>query len=593
MADVQAVESNHLPRETKEFPRLEEVKQLVSCLNCHKDPHTKLLNCYHSLCNTCLLHFQQNSCIQCPVCLDTTPVPEKGVSMLADNSLGEDLYQITRCEIDFQKNKVVCTTCVTTPSNAAEYFCQHCKKYYCQVDFQTHQVQFPSEDKQHKIIMRGDSLSVSYCETTLDTLREGIGDMQSRANDMNQFIQEVEFHKSNVEREEQGLQCEIRDKYQELREMINNREKYLLDILNSHYDQIRKDLAKASEDVEMKLLKLYHNINFVTKTVDLSSTDILARISSKLKDQIKLTLDSISFDTEEMAMPEYEPLVFKVDNDVMNELVNFGTVGINRNYFTIDKPTMLFAKKGKHVTGGLAIDEENSVFVVDQENKRVDVFSTEGGYIRSFGQAGKKDGEFQKPYAICCRSNRILVTDLVKCNVQVFSLSGKFLSKFGSKDTLKCPIGLDMWKDGYVFVVDQTKCWVVAHTPEFNFGWLLGEGKMSRPVDLKVAQWAEIFFVLDAGAKSVVVFNRDGEVIRKFETETIQLKDPFCLALDSIGHVLVSDLQESELRVFNWAGRRCEAVCPSFGIPKGIAVDRKGRVVMAEDHEDKLQVLIF
>ena len=570
---------------------LEEIKQLVCCLNCHKDPSTKLLACYHALCNTCIKLFHQKNAVQCPVCLNTTPVPEEGLSMLEQNSLGEDLYQITKCEADFNVNKVLCTTCIATPGDLAEHFCYQCKKYFCSADFQTHQLQLQTDDSQHRVLSKGDLLSFSNHEDKQETMKQSIGEMQSRADTISQLMQEIEFQKRNVETEEQKLKCEIRDKYQELREKINQREKYLLEILNNHYDLRRKELEKASENVAQILLKLYHNINFASKTVEISTGDILARINGKLKDQIRCTLDSVSSD--EVIIPEAEPLVFKVDDDVMNELINFGSIGISRNYFSIDQPTMLFAKQGKHVAAGLAVDDENGMLVVNQENKSIDVFSTEGGYVKSWGKEGKSDGDFQKPHAICCRSNRVLVTDLVKCNVQVFSLSGRYISKFGSKETLKCPIGIDMWKDGYVFVVDQVKRWVVVYTPEFNFGWLLGENKITKPVDLKVAQWADVFFVLDDGIKGVLAFNRDGEVIRKFGTETILLKEPFCLALDSIGHVLVSDLQEKELRVFNWAGRRSEGICPSFGTTKGIAVDRKGRVVMAEDHEDKLQLLIF
>ena len=575
--------------ENGEELHLEEIKQLVFCINCHDEPNTKLLACYHALCGKCISIFQQKNSINCPVCLKATPVPEKGVSMLDHNSLGEDLYQITKCEADFKLNTVACTNCIMTPANIAEHFCQQCKKYFCQADFQTHQLQ--SDESEHCIISRGDMLSISYCEDRHGAIKQSIQEMQSRAKVLSQLMQEFEFQKRNVEREEQKLKSEIRDRFQELREKINRREKYLSEILNNHYDLRRKELEKSSEEVAAILLKLYHNINFASKTVEMSPGDILARINGKLLTHIRSTLDSVS--TEDILVPEAEPLVFKVDSDVMDELVNFGSIGINRNYFTIDQPTMLFAKQGKQKAAGLAVDDENSILVVNQESKCIDVFSTEGGYIKSWGNEGKADGNFQNPHAICCKSNRVLVTDLVKCNVQVFSLSGKFISKFGSKDALKCPIGLDMWKDGYVFVVDQIKRWVVVYTPEFQFGWLLGEGKLYKPVDLKVAQWAEVFFVLDAGFNGVLAFNRDGEVIRKFENDNFKVKEPYSLALDTIGHILVSDLQEKELRVFNWAGRSSEGVCPSFGTPKGIAVDRKGRVVMAEDHDDKLQILVF
>ncbi|KAI6651687.1 Tripartite motif-containing protein 2-like [Oopsacas minuta] len=568
---------------------LEEVKQLVCCLNCHSDPNTKLLACYHALCDKCINLFLQKNSIHCPVCFNATPIPNTGISKLFNNSLGEDLYQITKCEMDFS-NDIICTNCIVTPPNSAGHFCQQCKKYFCNADIQTHQLL--SDQSEHNIISRGDTLSISYCEDQHDGMKQSIGEMQSRASALSNLMQEFEFQIENVDSEEQKLKSEIREKYQELREKINLREKYLSEILSNHYDIRRKEIEKASENVAAILLKLYHNINFASKAVEISPRDILARINEKLNEQIRCTLES-SVTADDIILPEAEPLVFKVDDDVMNELVNFGSIGINRNYFTIDQPTMLFANKGKHIAAGIAIDDENGILIVNQGTKSIDVFSTEGGYIKSWGKERKSDGDFQMPHAICCRDNRVLVTDLVKCNVQVFSLSGKFISKFGSKDTMRCPIGLDMWKDGYVFVVDQVKRWIIVYTPEFEFGWLLGEGKITKPVDLKVAQWADVFFVLDDGIKGVLGFSRDGEVIRKFDIDNIKLKEPFSLALDTIGHILVSDVQEKELRVFNWAGKRSEAICPSFGTPKGIAVDRKGRVVMVEDHEDKLQLLIF
>jgi tripartite motif-containing protein 71 len=65
------------------------------------------------------------------------------------------------------------------------------------------------------------------------------------------------------------------------------------------------------------------------------------------------------------------------------------------------------------------VDLEGRIVVVDQENSRIQIFSSEGEYLISFGQEGEKK-LFDIPHHLCIdRYGNILVSD-TKAPIQVF-----------------------------------------------------------------------------------------------------------------------------------------------------------------------------
>ena len=92
-------------------------------------------------------------------------------------------------------------------------------------------------------------------------------------------------------------------------------------------------------------------------------------------------------------------------------------------------------------------------------NNRVQLFSSYGTYIRSFGTKGDKQREFNFPRGMAfeVKNDNIVVVDSSNHGVQLFSEQGKFLNQFGSKGThqLQHPRGLSLDSDGNVIVADK------------------------------------------------------------------------------------------------------------------------------------------
>ena len=74
------------------------------------------------------------------------------------------------------------------------------------------------------------------------------------------------------------------------------------------------------------------------------------------------------------------------------------------------KPVLSFGKSGSSLgmlqgPWGLAVNDRDEIAVVDSLNHRVQIFNSDGNYLRSFGRQGNKPGEFNYPRAITFHKN--------------------------------------------------------------------------------------------------------------------------------------------------------------------------------------------
>jgi DNA-binding beta-propeller fold protein YncE len=109
---------------------------------------------------------------------------------------------------------------------------------------------------------------------------------------------------------------------------------------------------------------------------------------------------------------------------------------------------------------GIAVDSRNNVYVVDEENDRVEKFTSNGNYLTQWGSAGSGNGQFEFPVGIGVdSSNNVYVADQGNDRVEKFDSNGNYLTQWGSSGSgngqFSSPLGVAVDSTGnFIYVAD-------------------------------------------------------------------------------------------------------------------------------------------
>jgi DNA-binding beta-propeller fold protein YncE len=245
----------------------------------------------------------------------------------------------------------------------------------------------------------------------------------------------------------------------------------------------------------------------------------------------------------------------------------------------------------------LAIDREGTVWVADELNSRIEVFTAGGRFVRTFGSAGSGNGQFLFPTGVGFDgAGNLYVADTGNSRVQVFAPDGTFLRKWGGLgfggDRFAFNEGLAVTADGIVYVLNFSTASVNKYDAE---GHLLARwsGHFVLPAGVATDTQNNVY-VADGLGNKVVKLSRGGTVWQTFGSPGLgsgQFLGPSAVAVDTQGNVYVTDLFGSRLQKFaadgrflgSWGGN---GTGPGQLIePWGVAVDCHGTVYVSDTGE--------
>lgn len=125
-------------------------------------------------------------------------------------------------------------------------------------------------------------------------------------------------------------------------------------------------------------------------------------------------------------------------------------------------------------TEGYPSFAEGTLDVVDRGNDRIDQITLNGFSFHSFGEAGKKKGEFKEPSGITAGAgtDTLYVTDGGNDRVEEFNPYGEYIGTFGKKGTkvgdFEGPTGIVTTASGVVYVADSDNDRIQEFQPTFS-----------------------------------------------------------------------------------------------------------------------------
>ena len=205
---------------------------------------------------------------------------------------------------------------------------------------------------------------------------------------------------------------------------------------------------------------------------------------------------------------------------------------------------------------GIVFDQDNNVLISDSRNHRIQKFTRDGEFILSFGEYGSEEGAFNLPWGLAVNQNsEIFVADWGNDRIQRFSPDGKFVSTYGSSGRrdgqFTRPAGVIVSQDGYIYVADWGNERVQILGPDGEFVQKLrGEATNS--------EWAEDFLgvnVEEAGARERANLEPDIEYFNDDpheESSHIEklLWGPVSLILDSDDRLFITETNRHRIQVY-------------------------------------------
>ncbi|XP_019628362.1 PREDICTED: uncharacterized protein LOC109472937 [Branchiostoma belcheri] len=221
----------------------------------------------------------------------------------------------------------------------------------------------------------------------------------------------------------------------------------------------------------------------------------------------------------------------------------------------------------------------------------------------TYGGFGSEPGKFKYPRGVVVSSNEIFVADEDNRRVQVHTTKGVYLRHFptvvpGTEDKDMKPSDVSMDGNGTLWVVGRGKS--ADHVVQYSAdGTAMAQFHLQKTgyyrgivVDMRNNH----ILVTDADREEVEVFRPDGSLVRRFGHPQGEMRNPQYITVDGEGNILVSDWASHSVYLYDESGK----FLLKFGgqrkgegqlwYPHGICTDNSGHIIVADTGNHRVQM---
>ena len=236
----------------------------------------------------------------------------------------------------------------------------------------------------------------------------------------------------------------------------------------------------------------------------------------------------------------------------------------------------------------VAVDDKVDVYVAVSNYHCISVFNESGTNVRTIGTASvasSGDGQFNYPSAIAINGDVIYIVDQNNHRIQKCDSNGKFISKFGSCGSgdgqLSSPRGICLDQGGNVYVADQGNNRVCVFTGDGTFTHsILGNtsdgSNLNSPWGLAIDLSGNLHIV-NYALNCVKIFTTEGRYVSAYGQG--QLSSPASIAIDEEGSCFIGEYS-NRLVIFNSQYQIANNIT-GFNCATGVTLDKDGNVYIA------------
>ena len=241
----------------------------------------------------------------------------------------------------------------------------------------------------------------------------------------------------------------------------------------------------------------------------------------------------------------------------INPVKKFGKIGDNKG--ELNNPT------------GITLYRNESIYIADTWNRRIQIFSTAGEFVAEFGKE-----QLNKPDSIALNDKWVFVSDYYHYAVFKFQITNNKFVCQSAIGELNRPFGITVDTNGEVLVADCFNNRIAILNSELKLVRKIGKNKLKYPRDVKINK-NNIFVADNNKINNIHIFTKSGDIIRSFIKLDNGTGDIY-LCFDLYNNIIVSDYWSNSIQIFTINGELIhKIICKSN--PKGITVDNNNNII--------------
>ncbi|XP_035671181.1 tripartite motif-containing protein 3-like [Branchiostoma floridae] len=600
----------------------------LSCGICGeaKEKELKASSCLHLFCGDCLrAKVGEDGTFSCPRCKKDVTLPAGGVNDLQDSLWVHDVRKAMESRPVAPDSPQAIREVCDHPAENARIFCENCDKAICEDC-----VQDPNPHKGHQVSLLSDAIKrkqgevqtvissclvgVSNSGATLNNLEASDRTLRARRDKLVREIEkEAQVLIDRIVARRERLGADVEAKYNEKSRLLQEKRSETIETVANLLHAVEKAETSCNEKednylrlsgAKSDMIHLSQRLTHVTAEVDLDAFDLGLKFTSKgIPEDGAFRIGRV----EEL------PVIRRVSSDSTDSLGygNGNRVTINgnnngeKNGDTEDSDDTVLAEHkecrtsdrsvmvGKAGTKqeqfnhpcGLAVSEDDVIFVADTDNKRIQVLNSSGEFVRVMPTLSKtwlgRNTEHEPVWLAVSAEGNLYVTYHKKSGVDVFQEDGAFVTSF-ARNVRSSRIAISPL-DGNIVVGSESGIRIFTSDGQaqkmFSGPAFLGGVAVSPQGDILVS---------DRREHCVKVYRPDGKLQRTLSgwgDKAGQCYSPRGICVDRRGNVILADRDNGRVQMFNSSGKFLRVLgtrADGLDRPEEVALLSDGRIVVLD-----------
>ncbi|KAM6940354.1 tripartite motif-containing protein 2 isoform 1-T4 [Xenentodon cancila] len=569
------------------------------CLDRYENP--KVLPCLHTFCERCLQNYipAHSLTLSCPVCRQTSILPEKGVAALQNNFFITNLMDVLQRAPDSCSQEAAVLNNITAVAtgqllscpnhggSVMEFYCPPCETAMCQECTSGEHGEHPTVPLKDVVEQHKASL-----QDQLDAVKKRLPEIDSALQTLSEILQQLTSQKTSIE-------DDIHTTFDELQKTLNVRKSVLLMELEVNYGLKQKVLQAQLDTLLQGQEGIKSSCNFTEQALSHGTEAEVLLVKKQMGERL------IELASQDLPLQpgENDQLDFLVETEGLKKSIhNLGTI-VTTN--AVASETVATGEGLRHCTVGVPTsitittkDKDGELCKMGNAIITAQISSPDGS--KDDGEIlDNKNGTYEYMFTAPKEGTYNLSLRLYEQHIKGSPFKIKATKTIdvsptsdGTKKRLKSP-GSGHIKQKAIkrppsmYSTGRRKENPIEDDLIFRIGTKgRNKGEFTNLQGVAASSLGRVL-IADSNNQCVQIFSNDGQFKSRFGIRGRtpgQLQRPTGVAVHPNGDIIIADYDNKWVSIFSTEGKFKNKIGSGKLMgPKGVAVDKNGHVIVVDN----------